>query len=69
VTTRSVRYRGYVFAVYAPADPGDRWHVLIWPPSKDAPTIMPTHASESEAIEEAQAAVDQLLLGAGQQTP
>jgi hypothetical protein len=69
VAPRTIRYRGYMLAVHAPASAGDRWRVLIWPPSKDAPTIMPPHASEDEAIKAAHAAVDQILLGPSQATP
>jgi hypothetical protein len=69
VSPRTIRYRGYMLAVHAPASAGDLWRVLMWPPSKDAPTIMPPHASEDEAVKAARAAVDQILPGPSRPTP
>jgi hypothetical protein len=63
VALKVVRYRHYIFDIYAPANRWERWRVLIWPPNNSPPITMPSHASEEEATKEAQAAVDHILDG------
>ncbi len=59
--TKSARYQGYGLDIFAPDEPGGRWKVHVWPPSRRPPIIMPAQRSENEAIKEAKAAVDNLL--------
>lgn len=64
MATRVIRYRDHQLVVHLPDRPGDGWRVLIWPPGKDPPTVMPTHATEENAIQSARNAVDRQLGGA-----
>jgi hypothetical protein len=59
--TKSERYQGYALDIFAPNEPGGRWKVNVWPPSRKPPIIMPAQTSENEAINEAKATVDYLL--------
>ena len=63
MTTKAIRYRGHVLVVHRPGRRGECWGVLVWPPSKEPPMIMPTHESEETAIQDAQNAVDRLVGG------
>jgi hypothetical protein len=64
--TKSARYQGYEFDIFAPDAPGGRWRVHVWPPSRKPPIIMRTQTSENEAINEAKATVDHLLRSSSQ---
>jgi hypothetical protein len=64
--TKSARYHGYALDIFGPSGEAGRWKVHVWPPSSKPPVIMPTQASENEAIEEAKAAVDRLLVSSRQ---
>jgi hypothetical protein len=59
MSTRTIRYRGYDIVVYDPTISGQ--HVMIWPSGNRAPTPMPNHTSENEAIKEARTAIDHIL--------
>jgi hypothetical protein len=63
VPTKIIRYRHYVFDIYAPTHRWDRWRVVIWPPNNSPPITMPGHTSEEEATKEARATVDHILDG------
>ena len=58
---RTVRYRGYQLVIQPPLSAIGRWHALVWPPSKEPPTIMPAQESEESAVRDAQKAVDRML--------
>ena len=62
----SVTYRGHELAAHMPSRPGEGWLVLIWRPNNDTAIIMPRLPSRDEAIEAAQAVVDELLDGPAQ---
>jgi hypothetical protein len=63
VDARTIKYRDYQFVIQPPVGHARGWHILVWPPSKDLPTIMPAHESEESATRDAQNAVDRLLGG------
>ena len=58
---RAIRYRDYQLVVRSPVGHAGRWGVLVWPPSKEPPTIMPVCESEENAIRDARNTVDRIL--------
>jgi hypothetical protein len=62
---KAIRYRRYQLVIQSPTERAGRWRVLVWPPSKDPPTIMPMCESEETAIRDARKTVDRILDRAG----
>jgi hypothetical protein len=63
MASRTAIYRGYEIDILGPTVRDGGWVVMIWPLSKKMPIVMPSDPSETEAIEAAEAVVDEMLDG------
>ena len=65
--TKTIEYRGYLMIIEPAISAASRWYILVWPPRKGAPIVMPAHEWEENAMQDARNAVDRLL--SAQNTP